>query len=285
MWWPVFTLAIGYYFIDVSFNLPIPNGTDNSDFSVLSFNTHYFRERRDYTNFQPGTIEWAANDDANIKCFQEYSSSNSNPNTDVILLMDENGYNHHVFSEDTGENNRGLAIFSKFPMVDKGVIFLNPGTHNNCIYADILIKGDTIRIYNFHLKSMNLQLSEFKRTKNISGKSKRTVTTLGSASSKRAVELDHIMESLDKCPYPYILACDFNEFMYGNNYYKIRKKATNSFEEAGRGFGFSFNSILFFIRIDHQFFSEGIQAIDFKVIRGIKSSDHYPIKGWYTIKD
>ncbi len=283
LWLPVLTLILGYYFIDVSFNFPRFSSDEEPQFSVLSYNTHYFRKRRNYGKFQGTTITWAAKEASDIKCFQEFSTFPDVDSTDVISKMEQNGYSYHVFSEDTGQNNRGLAIFSKFPIIDKGVILLNPGSHNNCIYIDALIRNDTIRIYNFHLKSMNLRLGEFKYVRKFSDKSKDTVTKLGSASSKRAVELDKIIESLQSCPYPYILACDFNELVYGNNYYKIRKEAKDSFEEAGSGFGFTFNSILFFIRIDHQFFSDGLQAQNFKVIKDVKSSDHYPVKGWYRI--
>jgi endonuclease/exonuclease/phosphatase (EEP) superfamily protein YafD len=96
------------------------------------------------------------------------------------------------------------------------------------------------------------------------------------------LELDLIINSLKVCPYPYILTGDFNEIIYGNNYYKLRKMATNSFEEAGSGFGFTFNSILFFIRIDHQFYSDQLDAVNLRVIKDVKSSDHYPLKGWYN---
>ncbi len=286
---PIIALSVGFYFIDTTFNIPFESNDtiDETSFTVLSFNARYFRKRKGYSKFQPETIHWVVDEPSGIKCFQEYSSNPTSEQTDVFKRLTAKGFDSHILKLENDLNNRGIAIFSKFPIINRGTIILNDleGSYqNNCIFTDVLIKGDTVRVYNFHLKSMGLALSKFKRPSQISNESKETVTKLGSASSKRAVELDLIIESIKNCPYPYILACDFNELPYGNNYYKLRMVAGNTFEEVGSGFGFTFNSVLFFIRIDHQFYSKGIVADNFEVIRDVRSSDHFPIKGWYSLQ-
>ncbi len=280
---PIASILAGYYFIDNTYNFPKKNEIRDSDLSVLSFNAHFFRERRDYGKIDTAMINWAVNDDSEIKCFQEYSTNENWSAFHNTPKFSTRGYDSHVYSFKNETNDNGLAIFSKYPIVNNGLILLNKDNQNNCIYADIKVEDDTIRIYNFHLKSMGIKLSEFKKPDHFSENSKRTVTKLGSASSKRAVEIHEIIKNIEQCPYPYILTCDFNELVYGNNYYKLKKKANDTFEEVGSGFGFTFNSLLFFIRIDHQFSSDSIIPVDFRVIREMKKSDHFPLKGWYRL--
>lgn len=279
-------ILLGYYFINDTFNFPWPsNKNPPSDFKVLSFNARYFRAWSSYRQLKYKTVEWLIDEDSGVKCIQEYSTNPEDKLFDNTLRFIKKGYYAHTYTIQPETNENGLAIFSKYPIVNKGFILLNENSHNNCIYADIKIHEDTIRVYNFHLKSMGLDLSKFTRPKSFSSNSKETVTKLGSSSSKRAVEIHKILTNVESCPYPYILACDMNELIYGNNYYRLRKKAHDTFEDAGTGFGFTFNGrILFFIRIDHQFHSNEIISTGFKVIRNIKTSDHFPVKGWYKLK-
>ena len=76
---------------------------------------------------------------------------------------------------------------------------------------------------------------------------------------------------------------DFNETPYSYNYFRLRKHFGNSFEDAGNGFGFSLNSKLFFLRIDHHFFSKGITPIKYRVDRTQPLSDHFPTRASYVI--
>ena len=47
-----------------------------------------------------------------------------------------------------------MAIYSKYPQIKKGYITINgKEKYNTCIYSDIVVNSDTIRIYNIHLAS------------------------------------------------------------------------------------------------------------------------------------
>ena len=52
------------------------------------------------------------------------------------------------------KNQGHMAIYSKYPQVNKETrIIQDKKMSNTCIYSDIIIKGDTIRVYNIHLAS------------------------------------------------------------------------------------------------------------------------------------
>ena len=71
--------------------------------------------------------------------------------------------------------------------------------------------------------------------------------------------------------------------MLKKNYQKLKKYLYSSFENGGRGFGFTFNGQLFFLRIDNQFYGEGIKLTEFVTHRKVKHTDHYPISAKYSL--
>ncbi len=100
---------------------------------------------------------------------------------------------------------------------------------------------------------------------------------------KRSSQIDLLIEHANNSPYPVVICGDFNETPYSYNYFKLKKHFSNSFENAGHGFGFSYHSILFFLRIDHQFYTNRIKALDYRIDREMRISDHFPARSLYSI--
>ena len=64
-------------------------------------------------------------------------------------------YPYKYIKTKSKNNKFGMAIFSKYPIVNSGSLdFKDSG--NNIIYTDILKDKDTIRVYNIHLQSLNI---------------------------------------------------------------------------------------------------------------------------------
>jgi endonuclease/exonuclease/phosphatase (EEP) superfamily protein YafD len=102
---------------------------------------------------------------------------------------------------------------------------------------------------------------------------------------RRAEEFTVLQDWIKTSPYPVLVCGDFNEVPYSYIYGELRKSLKNSFEEKGQGFGFSFNHLPYFIRIDHQFYNDKRLSVhDFTTYSKIKYSDHYPIMGTYSFK-
>ena len=283
MIYPAINLLLGLPFFLITYNYSPSVEAKKSDLSILSFNAKLFRKHKTYDEFSFEMIRWAAEDTSDIKCFQEYSTNSRWPVLDVTKQISEQGYRAFTFSAemDDVEHNPGLAIFSKYPVVDSGYVWKNYGSFNAGIFVDIKYKSDTIRIYNVHLASMNLSLYQYKQTTNYPGKVKRLISRLKYGAQTRSFQIDKLINHVKECPYPIIICGDFNETPYSYNYFKLKNIYKNTFEEVGNGFGFTFNSILFFLRIDHQFYSNPVVPVSFKVDRSMKISDHFPIRAVY----
>jgi endonuclease/exonuclease/phosphatase family metal-dependent hydrolase len=86
--------------------------------------------------------------------------------TDSILAIldlknDEKFYYQYFPTHSKNEYYYGIAIFSKYRIIDAGTVTMKNSMNNNAIFADIRYKGDTIRIYNIHLASLHMEQSDY----------------------------------------------------------------------------------------------------------------------------
>ncbi|MGL1886558.1 MAG: endonuclease/exonuclease/phosphatase family protein [Reichenbachiella sp.] len=281
---PILNLASGFLFIDKTVSITLAPPLQEPSFELMSYNVKLFREQKVYNKFSSELINQVVEDSTDIKCLQEFSTNAIWEGLDISKKIRDKGYNGFEFqgSLPDSEHSPGMAIFSKFPMLNTGVVWTSPGTMNAVIYADLLIDADTIRIYNTHLASMDLRLYELKSSDRYLDKIKYVIKSLKQGATKRQNQTEKLLTHSGQCPYPFIIAGDFNETPYSYNYYLMNYRHRNAFEESGNGFGFSYNGLLFFLRIDHHFYSDELESSGFRVDRSMKISDHFPTRCNYS---
>ncbi len=277
---PLTLLLISWPFLSSTLTFHNSQPNDNA-IQILSFNTKLFRKPNTYSQFSTDMIQWVASDSSDIKCLQEYSTNATWPLLDVTAQIKQNGYQGYTFRAKVidSDHSPGMAIFSKFNLLDTGIVFQDNNTLNAAIYADVDVKGKTMRVYNVHLASMNLELNETNSPEEVLPIVKR----LKSGSIKRSNQIKVLIAHTQSSPYPFILCGDFNETPYSYAYYQLKTQFKNAFEEAGNWFGFTFNEIPYLLRIDHQFYRSDIQAVGYRVNRSMNISDHFPTSGYYVI--
>ena len=230
-------------------------------------------------------IKWSASDTSDVKCFQEYSTNQRWQVLDVTGQMRDQGYEGFVFKAelDGADHDPGMAIFTKHQILDTGYVWTNLGTTNSGLYMDIVKNEDTLRVYNVHLESMYLKLYELKSSDNYMRKLKYVIQNLKKGAENRSIQIRKIVQHANTSPYPFVICGDFNETPYSYNYIRLRSIFNNTFEEVGNGFGFTFNSALFFLRIDHHFYGSGVEPINYDVDKTIRTSDHFATRGSYRL--
>ncbi|MBL7872757.1 MAG: endonuclease/exonuclease/phosphatase family protein [Cyclobacteriaceae bacterium] len=275
----LFTLLVGWPFLQsaLTFNKEFPK---NNSIRVLSFNTKFFKQSGTYSKFSIEMIQWVTNDTSDIKCLQEYSTNPLQEPLDVTGQMTQKGYTGFTYLAKVGDwdNNPGMAIFSKFSILDSGIVFNDKRTHNAAIFADLDIHGEKIRVYNVHLASMSLDLYENPGL----AKFLFIIKKIKYGALKRSDQIKELIAHTRTSPYPYIICGDFNETPYSYAYQQLKKEYENTFEQTGNGFGFTFNDLPYLLRIDHQFHSFDVHAIGHKVNRRMNISDHFPTYGYYV---
>jgi endonuclease/exonuclease/phosphatase family metal-dependent hydrolase len=180
----------------------------------------------------------------------------------------------------------GIAIFSKFPIVNHGLIpFSDRKSENACIYIDVKKGKDTLRIYSVHLQSIRFDPEDYKYINSITqqgapadvSSARRLGSKLKSAFIKRSGQVVKIKDHAAQCHYPYIISGDFNDTpaSYAVNYMAHGLK--NAFREKGYGFGRTYNGNFPNFQIDYIMACPRFNVATYQIIEK-KLSDHYPVR-------
>jgi endonuclease/exonuclease/phosphatase family metal-dependent hydrolase len=256
------------------------------NYNVSGFSTPFKGNQRGIVRTE--MVQWLIDAHADILCMPEYFSHHTRFKVNEILQKE--GYQYNLFTNKALNSDKslilGLGIFSKYPIVNsKEKVF---EMQNGLLLADVKIKKDTVRVIAVHLHSMVLSLYTLRNQREWSGLKREGIDTfkrMRDGFVKRGQQNEILEQWIRESPYPVIVCGDFNETPYGYVYGRTRKMLRNAFEEGGHGFGYTFNKLPYFIRIDHQFYDESrLELLDFKTDQSIKYSDHYPLRGTYLIK-
>lgn len=238
-----------------------------------------------------GLLQQENND---IVCFQEFYSEDDSDiqNADTLFKLQKSYDSHVVYTKTLRKTDHwGIATFSRFPIVRKEVLKFARGTNNICIFSDIKINDDTIRVYNAHLASVHFNKSDYKYIENLKDEKEtsgdiigalKIFTRLKEAFIKRSQQADIVAEHIKNCPYPVIVCGDFNDTPSSYTYHTISDNMKDAFVESGNGLGSTYYGLFPSFRIDYIFHDKRFTSDDFRIIRK-KYSDHYPITCWIDV--
>lgn len=151
------------------------------------------------------------------------------------------------------------------------------------IYTDVLIGGDTVRIFNIHLQSYKIDPRKYAIIESPGIDDERDLKEMREIGSKlkrafqfRAGQVREIREIIEKTHYPVIICGDFNDTPVSYAYQQILGDRNDAFVKAGSGFGRTYIGKLPSFRIDNIFYSDDFKAYNFKTV-GFRMSDHLPV--------
>ncbi len=268
-----------------------------SAIKVMSYNVHNFDLYNYKKNWQINyekrnkIFSFLQKENCDIICFQEFVNNLNGEfktrDTLVTFLKASNVHaEYSVVSRHLYEF--GLATFTTFPIVGKGLIKFPNSRNNFCIFTDVLIDDDTVRIYNAHLQSLHLGNSDIEfadnlasgntnsEEKDLKNKSLRILRYLKRGFVKRSVQAELLADHIKKCPYPVILCTDLNDTPFSYAYHQVAALLNDAFKEAGFGLGTTYYKIYPSFRIDYIFISNHFKASNFKNVE-TDNSDHYPV--------
>ena len=275
-------------YVQINFN----NTPDKSKklIKVMSYNVRLFDlyDWSHITGTRKKMFELINDENPDIMCLQEFftrDSSNQFSNLDTLLKFQKAKNTQIEYTNRSGKTKHlGVAIFSSYPIVAKGKIIFDTKTNNICIYSDIKINDDTVRIYNVHLQSIQFDYEDYKFVDDIINnketeeleKSKNILKRMKKAFIKRSIQTELVAEHISRSPYPVIICGDFNDPPASYSYHTISKNLRDAFVESGNGFGRSYVGKFPSFRIDYILHSNQYKAYEFRTIRE-ELSDHFPI--------
>lgn len=260
-------LLLGWSYINSMYKFSSSvQATDEANFSVMSFNVRLFNkfEWLPSKTVKENILELIKKEEPDVLCLQEYRRG------ERIKLEGYYSFNAVYQKGIKG----GQVIFSKFPIVNSGSLEF-PNTYNNAIFVDIVKQKDTIRVYTFHLQSSGIETDVEKLQKETSS---HLFKQVGSTFKAQQDQVELFLAHKAKTNYRTIVTGDFNNTAYSYIYKKvIGDDLKDTFEEAGNGFGRTYDFKFFPMRIDFILADKDFKVNGFKTFDE-KLSDHYPIK-------
>ena len=256
------------------------------ELKVITYNTHQMEM---YAKaHQNRVIRYLQRQDADVVCLQEvdvYKDDKYLTLPEMRKALAKYPYTYFDFKIHNKRHQYGIAVFSKYPLINKNTIrYTSRGNISN--YCDVVVGKDTLRLFNNHLESNKLTITDFPDTLEsgaIKESAHRISDKLGSARAIRHEQARAIRQEIDSSPYPVIVAGDFNATPLSYTYLKIRgTDLRDCFLESSIGkWGATLTKRHIGIRIDYVLCSKSLHPAEVRIDK-LNYSDHYPVKA--TIK-
>ena len=298
-------LLIEWDYVEATFQFPKEETTtQEGGVNVMSFNARlfdYFRWAED-GDTRTKSFDFIYKKQPNILCIQEFYVDGNDDFKIMDTLLNTNTIKHtHIENyRDNKATDRkwGMATFSSYPIANKGVIDFESTYGNRCLYTDLKVNEDTIRVYNIHLQSVRIgndqylfidQLMLNKSMKGVPvmkliGDLKLLIYRMVHAFIERGKQAQKVKEHMNQSPYPTLLCGDFNDTPNSYAYNVLRQDLKDTFVEHGSGFGNTYVRLPFF-RIDNIFYSSDFESQSHQVENDEVLSDHYPITTNLSLTD
>jgi endonuclease/exonuclease/phosphatase family metal-dependent hydrolase len=291
-------ILLSFFTLNKYVQFSLGNKTSNKQIKVTSYNSMLF----DLYNWSKNKksrqhiLSSLQETNPDILCLQEFYNSNSPDglhNIDTVINALNTKYSHVEYTSIAyGHNHFGIATFSKYPIINKGKIVFNTKSNNICIYTDLLINSDTVRVYNMHLQSISFTKKDYKFIGDVQDStdaqdeyenSKNILRRLKRAFVKRAYQAEQVAASVKTCQYNIILCGDFNDTPASFAYRKISEGLKDAFVEKGKGLGVTYAGKFPQFRIDYILHSKEFKCYDFE--RSEETyTDHYPITAYLNFE-
>jgi endonuclease/exonuclease/phosphatase family metal-dependent hydrolase len=232
--------------------------------------------------------------DADILCIQEFLLAAWNASEVLEELKARTGL-PNLFYENYNPDSeviQGLLLFSRHPFINEGSVDMNQQSVS-AIYADMVIKEDTFRVYNIHYESIRLIGEDFKFVTDLANNgqsvqeiregSSNVLRKLARAFRARGTQVEILREHMKTSPYPIILCGDFNDTPSSYVYRTTKEDLKDAFIESGSGYDNTYAGKLPPLRIDYILSDPSLEIYNYKAHHDFQQSDHFPVTCTITL--
>ncbi|MCQ2336163.1 MAG: endonuclease/exonuclease/phosphatase family protein [Paludibacteraceae bacterium] len=291
--WGMFTLCIFALLVSIpnilktySLNPKYEVKSEKGSISIMSYNVHLFSFFENGAVIGDSILNYISEQNTDVVCMQEFFYYKDGKHT---LQYIKNKLKHYKYChvEILNKNRRyvkGLAIFSKFPIVSTEKIELN-ALYHGAVNSSVVMGKDTVNVVNCYLQSNQLT-KEDKRvvpelisqvTDTVSGLKAKIYDKLIKAGMERTRQADIIRNYTRDMRSNAIICGDMNDIPASYVYRRIRGTLNDSFLMLpAKDLGSTYHEGFYNFRIDYIFITDNIIPLEFSTDKQ-EMSDHYPI--------
>ena len=212
LWIPLTGLMVNYEYITSMYQIYNPTKYANENrLKIVTYNVHSFGN--EITGFSAKEFaEMMNKEETDVLCFQEYRGNGDFTEQDL-----QNTY-AKTFPYSFIPEGLSQAIYSRYPIKQSQTIEF-PNTNNGAIWADLDVKGMTIRIINVHMQTTNFDRMRSKaaQARGAQDEEQERAIYLDYSDNfrentvRRAGQAEQISSLINATEYPLIVCGDFND--------------------------------------------------------------------------
>lgn len=277
---PLATLLLSYPFIASVMrpmgNQPLPPNKAAVSVSLCSYNIQGVSYGQSDLTLRLLT-DFVQKERIDILCLQEMDEGVKSY-TDS-LMASRTGLRYSATAKGS-QPSFALSVYSRYPLTNAvDIRFEQSGNH--ALHTDVIIHGDTLRLFNIHL-----QTTHFNQHKhglgmddvvwnlgNQKGKANQLFHSLQANTVKRNNQALALTDAIRLSPYP-VLACgDFNTHPASYTYTVFERVLSDGFRTAGKGYEYTYRYLGNLLRIDYIFHDMSLLGLSYRS-HELDFSDH-----------
>lgn len=276
--------VLTFFPLNISDSGELTDAEKSRSFTMLTFNVMNFEDFDNIDHERNRSVQYILDTDADIVCLQEGSANISFlENKKISSFLPELLQRYPYYTKGCND----MVLLSKYPFEDREEKVLEHSAKKVVGY-DVHITGKTITIFNCHLQSIGLTMTDkelYKRLTDISDVEPHDIkdmrgnllSKLSSAFRKRAEQAKQLRQFVDSAGTNVIVCGDFNDTPDSFSYRTAKgDDLADAYTECAFGPTITYHANRFYFKIDHILYKGCFKAVD--VERGkINSSDHYPL--------
>ena len=247
--------------------------------TVLTYNTH--RMGGFCKPEKNAVIQYLKTADADIVCLQEVEVYNDEAyltESELMHVFSRYPYHYVDFTVRNRRRNFGHAIFSRYPLLNRRRVEYQSRS-NSSLVADVVVKGDTVRLISNHLESTRLEQRDIDSVFHTYSLSHGDLESkLKNSASLRRKQAKTVRREIKQSPFPVVVVGDFNAIPWSYTYLAIRGTLKDCFLHCSNlQLGRTMDYLHLPLRIDYVLCSSSLTPWTFSIDQP-QGSDHFPVK-------
>ncbi|MBN3036071.1 MAG: endonuclease/exonuclease/phosphatase family protein [Bacteroidales bacterium] len=291
---PLATLLLGFNHIGriVQFHSG-QNFPDQEDIRITSFNIRNFAHKihdgkpaEQEKLMRKEISEFLAERKGTLVCLQEYFCKREELPVSLRKFATGIQMPYFCFQKyyETSRFPDALVIMSRYPIISQGSIESEGKTI--CLFADLDMGDDTIRVFNVHLASIHFIREDYLffdelldgGSETIREGTRKILAKLKRAFVRRGNQVGIVHAAIQDSPHPVVVCGDLNDTPHSYAYRVVKGRLEDTFLKAGRGISNTYaGEQIPSYRIDYIFYDPCFFSTTCYQRFNVKLSDHYPI--------
>lgn len=286
--WITFVMLIPSLFFADSYVQFGKNDRENEDgLKLMTYNVGNFtssQDGEDYEDVLSGVRKLVSEKEPDIISMQEFYVKDTSEAKNIFPGYPYTQKFFHTHYD--GKYFVGNIIFSKYPIAGGDKITFHD-SNNMAVYADIVVNGKQVRLYNLHLQSNSISMTSIlnklsKNYEDFSNEFADAHVKVKKSTPRRIQQVKYILEHIENCGTDVLLCGDFNDTPISYCIKELSRGRKDTFKDGGRGMGATYSVLWPLLRIDYVFVPKDYEVLKHETIK-VKYSDHYPVMTKFNI--